>query len=120
MAIKKRRKISYYKVARLVIILIMVVGVFCHHDYIVEVLMTPEPQHKSADEMSADYRARLQEEADRKLHEKLAEEAKQKSLAEQEAWLKAQQQKEKARSEKERAEFIEHRRDPHWPVVIDK
>ena len=118
MAIKTRRKISYYKVARLVLILVMVVGVFCHHDYIVEVLTTPEPQHESAEEMSAKYRARLQKEADRKLHEKLAEEAKQKSLAEQEAWLKAQQEKDKARSEKERALFIQHRRDPHGPVTI--
>lgn len=80
--------------------------------------MTPEPQHKSADEMSADYRARLQEEADRKLHEKLAEEAKQKSLAEQEAKLQAQQAEDKARSEKERTLFIQHRRDPHGPVTI--
>ncbi len=113
MAIKRRKRISWYKVARLVLILVMVVGVICHHDYLIEVLTTPEPQSKTAEEMSAEYHARLQEEADRKLHEKLAEEAKQKSAAEQEAWLKAQQEKEKARSEKERAEFIEHRRDLH-------
>ena len=119
MAIKRQRKISRYKVARLVIILVMMVGVFCHRDYLVEVLTTPEPQQKTAEEMSADYRARLQEEADRKLHEKLAEEARQKSIAEQEAWLKAQQAKEKARSEQERANFIQHRRDPHWPVVAE-
>ncbi len=117
MAIKTRRKISYYKVARLIVILFIMVGAIYHHEYLFEVLTTPEPQHKSADEMSADYRARFQEEADRKLHEKLAEEAKQKSITEQETWFKAQQEAEKARSEKERANFIEHRRDPHWPVV---
>ena len=118
MAIKTRKKINWYKVARLVLILVMVVGVFCHHDYIVEVLTTPEPQHESAEEMSAKYRARLQEEAGHKLHEKLAEEAKQKSLAEQEAKLQAQQEADRARSEKERTLFIQHRRDPHGPVTI--
>lgn len=118
MAIKRRRKISWYKVARLVAILIMVVGVFCHRDYIVEVLTTPEPQHETAEEMSAKYRARLQEETDLKLHQKLRDEANQKSIAEQEAKLQAQQEAEKARSEKERADFIEHRRDPHGPVTI--
>ena len=120
MAIKttRKRKISCYKVARLVAIIVMIVGVFCYHDNIVEVLTTPEPQHKSAEEMSAEYRARLQEEADLKLHQKLRDEANKKSAAEQEAWLKAQQEADKARSEKERADFIRHRRDPHGPVTI--
>lgn len=118
MAIKTRRKISWYKVACLVAVIVMVVGVFCHHDYIVEVLTTPEPQQESAEEMSADYRARLQEKADMELHQKLREEANKKSTAEQEAKLQAQQAEDKARSEKERADFIEHRRDPHGPVTI--
>ena len=119
MAIKRTKKrISWYKVARLVLILVMVVGVFCHHDYIVEVLTTPEPQQKTVEEMSADYRARLQKKADMELHQKLHEEANKKSAAEQEAKLQAQQEADKARSEKERADFIEHRRDPHGPVTI--
>lgn len=118
MAIKTRRKISWYKVARLVAVIVMVVGVFCYHDNIVEVLTTPEPQQKTVEEMSVDYRARLQEKADIELHQKLREEANKKSTAEQEAKLQAQQAEDKARSEKERADFIEHRRDPHGPVTI--
>ena len=113
MAIKRtKKKISWYKVARLVLIVMMVVGSF-HY-----IITTPEPQHKSAEEMSVEYRTQLEKEADRKLHEKLAEEAKAKSAAEQEVWLQAQQAEDKARSEKERALFIEHRRDPHSPVTI--
>ena len=112
MAIKRtKKKISWYKVARLVLIVMMVVGSF-HY-----IITTPEPQHKSAEEMSVEYRTQLEKEADRKLHEKLAEEAKAKSATEQEVWLKAQQEADKARSEKERADFIEHRRDPHGPVT---
>lgn len=120
MAIKttRKRKISWYKVVRLVAVIIMVVGVFCYHDNIVEVLTTPEPQQESAEEMSAKHRARLQEKADAELHRKLSEEASKKSIAEQKAWLQAQQEADKARSEKERADFIEHRRDPHGPVTI--
>ena len=104
--------------ARLVLILVMVVGVFCHHDYIVEVLTTPEPQQESAEEMSAKYRARLQEKEDFIRHQKTMDELKAKSVAEQEAKLQAQQAEDKARSEKERALFIQHRRDPHGPVTI--
>lgn len=118
MAIKKRRKLNWYKVVRLVLVLIMMVGVVYHHEYLVEVLTTPEPQQKTVEEMSADYRARLQEKADMELHQKLSEEANKKSTAEQEAKLQAQQVEDKARSEKERADFIEHRRDPHGPVTI--
>ena len=118
MAIKRRRKISYYKVARLIIILIMVVGAFCYHNEIAEALLTPEPQQESAEEMSAKYRARLQEKEDFIRHQKTMDELKAKSVAEQEAKLQAQQEADKARSEKERADFIEHRRDPHGPVTI--
>ena len=118
MAIKTRRKLNWYKVVRLMLVLIMMVGVVYHHEYLVEVLTTPEPQQKTVEEMSADYRARLQEKADMELHQKLREEANKKSTAEQEAKLQAQQAEDKARSEKERADFIEHRRDPHGPVTI--
>ena len=118
MAIKTRRKLNWYKVVRLMLVLIMMVGVVYHHEYLVEVLTTPEPQQKTVEEMSADYRARLQEKADMELHQKLREEANKKSTAEQEAKLQAQQEADKARSEKERADFIEHRRDPHGPVTI--
>ena len=118
MAIKTRRKLNWYKVVRLMLVLIMMVGVVYHHEYLVEVLTTPEPQQKTVEEMSADYRARLQEKADMELHQKLREEANKKSTAEQEAKLQAQQAEDKARSEKERADFIEHRQDPHGPVTI--
>ena len=118
MAIKRQRKISWYKVARLVAVIVMVVGVFCYHDNIVEILTTPEPQQESAEEMSAKYRARLQEKEDFIRHQKTMDELKAKSAAEQEAKLQAQQEADKARSEKERADFIEHRRDPHGPVTI--
>lgn len=119
MAIKRTKKrISWYKVARLMLVLIMMVGVVYHHEYLVEVLTTPEPQQKTVEETSADYRARLQEKADMELHQKLREEANKKSTAEQEAKLQAQQAEDKARSEKERADFIEHRRDLHGPVTI--
>lgn len=94
------------------------VGVICHHDYLIEVLTTPEPQTKSAEEMSADYRARIQKEQDAREFHEIYEREKQKRIAEQEAWLQDQQSKEKARSEKERADFIQHRRDPHGPVTI--
>ena len=113
MAIKRtKKKIRWYKVARLVLIVMMVVGSF-HY-----IITTPEPQHKSAEEMSVEYHTQLEKEADRKLHEKLAEEAKAKSAAEQEVWLTAQQVEQKARSEKERANFIKHRQDSHGPVTI--
>ena len=119
MAIKTtRRKLNWYKVVRLVLVLIMMVGVVYHHEYLIEVLTTPEPQQNTVEEMSADYRARLQKKADMELHQKLHEEANKKSTAEQEAKLQAQQAEDKARSEKERADFIEHRRDPHGPVTI--
>lgn len=118
MAIKKRRKLNWYKVVRLVLVLIMMVGVVYHHEYLVEVLTTPEPQQKTVEEMSADYRARLQEKADMELHQKLREEANKKSAAEQEAKLQAQQEADRARSEKERADFIQHRRDPRGPVTV--
>ena len=125
MAIKTtRRKISWYKVARLVvtIMFVAVAGLYCYNEYNqipVGVISQEEALGgESAQEMSTKYRARLQEEADRKLHEKLAEEAKAKSAAEREVWLNAQQAKEKARSEKERALFIQHHRDPHGPVTI--
>lgn len=124
MAIKTRRKISYYKVARLVVTIMFVVvaGLYCYNEHTqIPVGVIPQEEvlgSESAEEMSAKYRARLQEEADRKLHEKLAKEAK--SAAEQEVWLKAQQEKEKARSEQERANFIKHRQDPHDLVTIAK
>ena len=124
MAIKTRKKINSYKVMRLITIImfIMVVGLYCHNEY-TEIPVRAISQEealgsKSAQEMSAKHRAQLEAEADRKLHEKLAEEAKQKSRAEQEVWLQAQQAEDKARSEKERADFIRHRRDPHGPVTI--
>ena len=124
MAIKTtRKKISYYKVARLIvtIMFVAVAGLYCyneHNQIPVGVISQEEALgSESAQEMSAKHRAQLEAEADRKLHEKLAEEAKQKSLAEQEAKLQAQQAEQKVRSEKERAEFIKHRRDPYWPVV---
>ena len=114
MAIKTRKKINSYKVMRLITIImfIMVVGLYCHNEY-TEIPVRAISQEealgsKSAQEMSAKHRAQLEAEADRKLHEKLAEEAK----------LQAQQAEDKARSEKERADFIEHRRDPHGPVTI--
>lgn len=125
MAIKTRRKISGYKVMRLITIImfIMVAGLYCYNEHNqIPVGVIPQEEalgSESAEEMGAKYRARLQEEADRKLHEKLAEEAKQKSLAKQEVWLKAQQAEQRARSEKERADFIQ-RRDPHGPVTIAK
>lgn len=118
MAIKRRRKINWYKVARLVAVIVMMVGVIYHHDYLIEVLTTPEPQMKSAEEMSADYRARLQKEKDDREFHEICEQEKQKRLVEQEAWLKAQQEADRVRSEKERADFIKHRRDPHGPVTI--
>ena len=114
----KRRKLNYYKVARLIVILIMMVGVICRHDYLIEVLTTPEPQSKTAEEMSAEYRARLQEKESFIRHQKMMDELKTKSAAEQEAKLQAQQEADRARSEKERTLFIQHRRDPHGPVTI--
>lgn len=125
MAIKTRthKKISYYKVARLIVtvMFIAVAGLYCyneHNQIPVEVIPQEEALgDKSVEEMREKYRARLQEKADAELHRKLSEEASKKSIAEQEAWLKAQQEAEKARSEKERANFIEHHRDPKWPVV---
>ena len=124
MAIKTRKKINSYKVMRLITIImfIMVVGLYCHNEY-TEIPVRAISQEealgsKSAQEMSAKHRAQLEAEADRKLHEKLAEEAKAKSAAEQEVWLQAQQAEDKARSEKERADFIRHRRDPHGPITI--
>lgn len=120
MAIKttRKRKISWYKVVRLVAVIIMMVGVIYHHDYLFEVLTTPEPQTKSAEEMSAEYRARLQKEQDAREFHKIYEQEKQKRMAEQEAKFQAQQEADRARSEKERADFIQHRRDPHGPVTI--
>ena len=124
MAIKTRKKISGYKVMRLITIImfIMVAGLYCYNEYNqIPVGVIPQEEalgSESAEEMSAKYRARLQEEADRKLHEKLAKEAK--SAAEQEVWLKAQQAEDKARSEKERANFIKHRQGPHGLVTIAK
>ena len=126
MAKTTRKKISYYKVARLIvtILFVAVAGLYCYNEHNqIPVGVIPQEEalgSESAEEMSAKYRARLQEEADRKLHEKLVEDAKQKSLAEQEVWLQAQQAEDKARSEKERALFIEHRRDPHGSVIIAK
>lgn len=124
MAKTTRKKISYYKVARLIvtILFVAVASLYCyneHNQIPVGVISQEEVLgSESAEAMSAKYRARLQEEADRKLHEKLAKEAK--SAAEQEVWLKAQQEKEKARSEQERANFIKHRQDPHGLVTIAK
>ena len=127
MAIKTRthKRISYYKVMRLIvtIMFIAVAGLYCyneHNEIPVRAISQEEALGgESAQEASAKHRAQLEAEADRKLHEKLAEEAKAKSAAEQEAWFQAQQATEKARSEKERVEFIKHRRDPHWPVVAE-
>lgn len=124
MAIKTRKKISGYKVMRLITIImfIMVAGLYCHNEY-TEIPVKAISQEEalgseSAEEVSAKHRAQLEAEADRKLHEKLAEEAKVKSIAEQEAKLQAQQEADKARSEKERALFIQHRRNPHGPVTV--
>ena len=124
MAIKTRKKISGYKVMRLITIImfIMVAGLYCYNEHSqipVRAISQEEALgSESAEEASAKHRAQLEAEADRKLHEKLAEEAKQKSLAEQEVWLKAQQAEQKARSEQERANFIKHRQDSHGPVTI--
>ena len=126
MAKTTRKKISYYKVARLIvtILFVAVAGLYCyneHNQIPVGVISQEEALgSESAEEASAKHRAQLEAEADRKLHEKLAKEAKSKSAAEQEVWLKAQQAEDKARSEKERALFIEHRRDPHGSVTIAK
>ena len=128
MAIKTRthKRISYYKVVRLIvtILFVMVAGLYCyneHNQIPVGVISQEEALgSESAEEASAKHRAQLEAEADRKLHEKLAKEAKSKSAAEQEVWLKAQQAEDKARSEKERALFIEYRRDPHGSVTIAK
>ena len=124
MAIKNRKKISSYKVMRriTIIMFIMVVGLYCHNEY-TEIPMRAISQEealgeKSVEEMREKYNARLQEKADMELHQKLREEANKKSAAEQEAKLQAQQEADKARSEKERADFIRHRRDPHGPVTI--
>ena len=125
MAKTTRKKISGYKVMRLITIImfIMVAGLYCYNEHNqIPVGVIPQEEalgSESAEEMSAKYRARLQE-ADRKLHGKLAEEAKQKSLAAQEVWLQARQAEDKAHSEKERALFIEHRRDPHGSITIAK
>ena len=95
MAIKRQRKISWYKVARLIvtIMFVAVAGLYCyneHNQIPVGVISQEEALgSESAQEMSAKHHAQLEAEADRKLHEKLAEEAKQKSLAEQEAKLQA-------------------------------
>ena len=126
MAKTTRKKISYYKVARLIVTILFVAveGLYCyneHNQIPVGVISQEEALgSESAEEASAKHRAQLEAEADRKLHEKLAKEAKSKSAAEQEVWLKAQQAEDKARSEKERALFIEHRRDPHGSVTIAK
>lgn len=124
MAIKTRKKINGYKVMRLITIImfIMVVGLYCHNEY-TEIPVRAISQEEalgseSAQEMSAKHRAQLEAEADRKLHERLAEEAKVKSAAEQEAWLQAQQEADRARYKKERADFIRHRQDSHGPVAI--
>ena len=126
MAKTTRKKISWYKVARLVvtIMFVAVAGLYCYNEYNqipVGVISQEEALgSESAEEASAKHRAQLEAEADRKLHEKLAEEAKQKSLAEQEVWLKAQQAEQKARSEQEHANFIKHRQDSYGPVTIAK
>ena len=120
MAIKTRthKRISYYKVARLVvtILFVMVAGLYCyneHNQIPVRAISQEEALgEKSVEEMREKYNARLQEKADLELHQKLRDEANKKSAAEQEAKLQAQQEADKARSEKERADFIEHRRDP--------
>ena len=124
MAIKTRKKINSYKVMRLITIImfIMVVGLYCHNEY-TEIPVRAISQEealgeKSVEEMREKYNARLQEKADIELHQKLREEANKKSAAEQEAKLQAQQEADKTRSEKERADFIAHRRDLHGPVTI--
>lgn len=124
MAIKTRKKINGYKVMRLITIImfIMVVGLYCHNEY-TEIPVRAISQEealgeKSVEEMREKYNARLQEKTDLERHNALMGEAKAKSQAEQEAKLQAQQEADKARSEKERADFIEHRRDPHGPVTI--
>ena len=119
MAIKRTKKrISWYKVARLVAVIVMVVGAFYCHNEIAEALLTPEPQQPSVEEMREKYRARLQEKENFIRHQKMMDELKAKSAAEQEAKLQAQQEADRVRSEKERADFIRHRRDPHGPVTI--
>lgn len=126
MAIKTRthKRISYYKVVRLIvtILFVMVAGLYCyneHNQIPVRAISQEEALgDKSVEEMREKYRAHLQEKADLERHNALMGEAKAKSQAEQEAKLQAQQEANKARSEKERADFIEHRRDPHGPVTI--
>ena len=126
MAIKTRKKISGYKVMRLITIImfIMVAGLYCyneHNQIPVRAISQEEALgEKSVEEMREKYNARLQEKADLEHHNALMGEAKAKSQAEQEAKLQAQQEADKARSEKERADFIEYRRDPHGPVTIAK
>lgn len=126
MAIKTRKKISGYKVMRLITIImfIMVAGLYCyneHNQIPVRAISQEEALgEKSVEEMREKYNACLQEKADLERHNALMGEAKAKSQAEQEAKLQAQQEADKARSEKERADFIEHRRDPHGPVTIAK
>lgn len=126
MAIKTRthKRISYYKVVRLIvtILFVMVAGLYCYNEYdqipVRAISQEEALGEKSVEEMREKYNARLQEKADLERHSVLMEEAKAKSQAEQEAKLQAQQEADKARSEKERADFIEHRRDPHGPVTI--
>lgn len=124
MAIKTRKKISWYKVARLVVTIMFVVvaGLYCYNEYnqipVRAISQEEALGEKSVEEMREKYNAHLQEKADLERHNALMEEAKAKRIAEQEAWLTAQQVEQKARSEKERANFIEHRRDQHGPVTI--
>ena len=87
MAIKTRKKISYYKVARLIvtIMFVAVAGLYCYneHNQIPVGVISQEEAigSESEQEMSEKNSAKLEAEADRKLHEKLAEYAKQKILA---------------------------------------
>ena len=124
MAKTTRKKISGYKVMRLITIImfIMVAGLYCYNEHSqipVRAISQEEALgEKSVEEMREKYNARLREKADLERHNALMEEAKAKRIAEQEAWLTAQQVEQKARSEKERANFIEHRRDQHGPVII--
>ena len=124
MAKTTRKKISGYKVMRLITIImfIMVAGLYCYNEHSqipVRAISQEEALgEKSVEEMREKYNAHLQEKADLERHNALMEEAKAKRIAEQEAWLTAQQVEQKARSEKERANFIEHRRDQHGPVII--
>ena len=104
--------------ARLVAVIAMVVGTFYYHNEIIEVLLTPEPQQESVEEMREKYRARLQEKEEFIRHQKMMDELKSKNQAELEVKLQAQQEADKVRSEKERTLFIQHRRDPHGPVTI--